>query len=220
MIGLACFPTFAADAGMPLPSEKLPVATRFYASVFAGASFDSEYRADIDPINWHYIYSLDTGWSLGGTLGARINDWSRVEAELSHQRFGIDTDEAFGNIVFGPFDFTGTGGVNATYLLANVWIDIPLNMALKPYVGGGAGVAWLEPDWTDGFSPYGHHDGGVSFAWQLGAGVQYDLGNGWAIDAGYRYKKIENADITDTMGDVLAGSLHSHNLQLGVVLNF
>jgi opacity protein-like surface antigen len=213
---LASVATFAAT---PVLAQDEPLQARFYGSVFVGAAFGGEYEMYWGP-DYKEVYDLDTSIVVGGTLGGWVNDWLRAEAELSHQRFDIDSVRGIGGKSWGPEPFSGEGHIGATYLLANGWVGLPGgDLPVSPYVGGGIGAAWLNPDWRWP-DQYGHVDGGVSFAYQLGGGIMHTFANGLTVDLGYRYKVITDTDVTDTNDDVGEGSLSSHNIQLGLIFAF
>lgn len=219
--------TVAAQSADQVIAEPPPVAVEvsqpsYYASFFGGGAFGGKYDVVWGP-DYRENYDLDTGWLVGGTVGAYISPWLRAEAELSYASFGIDTVTGIRNgaVEWGPDDFTGTGEITATYLLANAWVQLPTATRFTPYAGGGIGGAWVKPDWNWGPGEYGHVDGGTAFAWQVGGGVNFAVTERWAIDLGYRYKAIGDLNITDTNGEVATDvDLSSHNVQLGVVLNF
>ena len=72
-------------------------------------------------------------------------------------------------------------------MLANVWYDFDIG-GVKPYVGGGIGWANAQAD--------GSIAGGTTaafdfeedgFAWQIGAGVNFDIAPSMKLGLGYRY---------------------------------
>ncbi len=97
--------------------------------------------------------------------------------------------------------------IDATTLLANAWMDIPLTTMWRPvqyvfglgrqprlrqwlepssfYLGGGIGFASLEIDGTDNFVR--GDDDVIDFAWNVGAGFNYALNDRFTLSAGYRY---------------------------------
>jgi opacity protein-like surface antigen len=193
----------------------------FYASLFAGAAFDPTLRNDWNP-NFYERYNLDTGWLVGATVGARVWNWARVEGELSYQDLDPGTIEfVTNNVSSGEFPDTDPHDLSATYLMANVWADIPTGMPIAPYVGGGIGAAWLnfEGPWS---SPAGFQDvdSDVAFAWQVCGGVQYDLTQDWAVDLGYRYKRVEDATVSAQPGAEMESTFYTHNVQLGILRRF
>ena len=71
--------------------------------------------------------------------------------------------------------------------LANAWLDVPTGSAITPYAGGGLGIAGYEVD----------GEGKARFAWQLGAGVGFDVSPKVTLSADYRHRQINGATIRD-----------------------
>ena len=71
--------------------------------------------------------------------------------------------------------------------LANVWVDLPVGGAITPYVGGGLGIGGFEIE----------GEGKAKFAWQLGAGVAFDISPAIALTADYRYRQFSSSNFTD-----------------------
>ena len=71
--------------------------------------------------------------------------------------------------------------------LGNVWLDVPTGLPVTPYVGGGLGVAGFELD----------GEGKARFAWQVGAGLAFNLSPSAAITLDYRHRQAKGATIAD-----------------------
>lgn len=83
-------------------------------------------------------------------------------------------------------NFSG-GRVRQLSGIANLWYDIPVGVAITPYVGGGLGIGGFE---TGG-------EGKARFTWQLGAGVAVNLSPTVALTADFRHRQISGATFTD-----------------------
>jgi opacity protein-like surface antigen len=187
-------------------------------SVFAGASFPRDLETVYATTD--YTLGLKTGYLIGGAIGMNVTDMIRGEVELSHSRWDAN-EVSYAGMVGGPD--TADGSIKATYLLANLWGDFENDSSFTPYVGGGAGVGWADGNVTHGGAPFGHGDGEMGFAFQVGAGVKFDLTDNVLVDLGYRYKSILNIDFDDTsgvFGPWKDGDVNSHNVQLGLTFNF
>jgi len=77
--------------------------------------------------------------------------------------------------------------VDSYGVLANVYVDFPLNMPVTPYIGGGIG--WGE------VSGNGVTDDGVSFAGM--AGFSFAVSSNLDLDIGYklRYTDLNEAGV-------------------------
>jgi opacity protein-like surface antigen len=214
-----------------------PMGLGWYVSIFGGWSMaDDEEITAADTLGnvLNAEIELDDGFMAGVALGAHFNEWLRAEVEVSghwHDAKGdavLTTTAVIPDTI--PFDLDGDE--NALFVLANLWIDLPLDEVIRPYIGGGIGFGRLDLDLsmtdTVGNSYTLIDDSDRGFAYQLGAGVAFDLTENIAVDVGYRYKRINNADL-ELNADIFTGDLEedetekdykSHNILLGLRLGF
>lgn len=93
----------------------------------------------------------------------------------------------------------------------------------RPYIGGGAGLGRLDVDFSTTTGAFTIDDSGWGFAYQVGAGVAFDLTSNMAIDIGYRYRAINNVEIelnvTGT-GSEMKTDYSSHNILAGLRWGF
>ena len=212
----------AADVAAPADMGFKP-----YVSVFAGASILSDVNTvwqNSTGATFGTTYSLRTkmGYLLGGAIGVKWNDRLRAEVELSHSSWSV-TDVLVKQK--GTSLEKATGSISATYLMGNVWLDIPTQSAFTPYVGGGLGLGWASADspFFGGLS-WGYGSGEkAGLAYQLGAGVKFTLSDKLDLDLGYRFKGLTGIDfnnIGDGGGTYDGAVLYSHNIQLGLTYHF
>lgn len=187
----------------------------WYVSVFAGTNLVADVETDY--YGSDYNVSFDNGFVAGLTFGKRLSDRLRVEGELSFARNSAET-YTYGGGAESPAD----GDLDATYLLANLWYDIPTSGSIGYYVGGGIGAARVEADTYFNGAPYGYGPGETKLAGQIGAGVIYDISQTLALDVGYRYKYVGDVDFDDSDGSGIytGGDVQSHILQVGLTYNF
>lgn len=114
--------------------------------------------------------TYDLGYGAGGYVGMHFSPNLRIEGELSYRTNDIDT--VSGGAVIGD--------VETTALMLNLFYDLSPSEKLNPHVGFGLGVA--DADYTVDGSLYGD----TVLAMQLGAGVDYGLGNNLAVTFDYR----------------------------------
>lgn len=208
-----------AKAADPVIAEE----SGFYVSLFGGASFLDDVDTNVSLTGYDYDYSVDTktGYIIGGAIGMRIWDPLRAEVELSYARWKAESYD----YKIRDFRTSGdaSGHLSATYLLGNLWLDLDTDTRFTPYVGGGAGVAWVDADTSFEGEPLGYGDGELGFAFQLGAGVKFDITENIALDVGYRFKGILDVDFEDAGGapaDFENADFYSHNVQAGVTVSF
>jgi hypothetical protein len=109
----------------------------WYLSVFGGLSLPD----DLSP-SWtdgitalEAEIDLENGFMAGIAAGARFNDWIRGEVEISGHWHGIDESLAFSfvsPINSGSWTAEAEGDVNALFVLANLWVDLPLGDVIRP----------------------------------------------------------------------------------------
>jgi opacity protein-like surface antigen len=199
----------------------------WYVSVFGGWSLPDDIAVGFEgtySTDYSGSIDLENGFMAGLAVGGRFNDWLRADVELSGHWHDVDGEEVFTSGPAASTTLSLEGDVNAMFVLANLWIDVPVGEVVRPYIGGGVGVGRLDADisTTGGDSIIDDADWG--FAYQLGAGLAFDLTPNLAVDVGYRFKAI-NAELkidddhfgpsTDTEADY-----RSHNVLLGLRVEF
>lgn len=196
-----------------------------YVSLFGGGAWltDKMHTTYTGYSSGSEDYTTKGGYIIGGAVGAEWNHLLRTELELSHASWNLDKQFYFTYDGSPDGSDPADGNVNATYLLGNVWFDFHNHSRFTPYVGGGVGLGWASFQ-----SPYVtfNQNNSPSFAFQLGAGVNFDLNDRVSIDVGYRYKDIvglkfnPEADGVDYTDYLQNKSLASHNFQVGVTFKF
>jgi opacity protein-like surface antigen len=228
----------AADIEELVPE---PQGFGWYISVFGGWSMprDEEFSVETTgatPDSLVADIELDDGFMVGAALGAQINEWLRGEVEVSGHFHDAEGEAVFfeRGLVPATVTYGIDGEEDALFVLANLWVDFPIGGVIRPYVGGGVGFGHLDVDVS--FDSAGGSeipivdDSDWGFAWQVGGGVAFDVSENIAIDVGYRYKRIENADLeaddelevwlaSDVANDV-EKDYRSHNILLGLRFGF
>lgn len=151
---------------------------------------------------------LDDAFIFGGTLGYDFGI-IRADLEVAYSKNEIkalsidsvngtpvtldaaDADEICDYLEVSSCSVSGNtisydgGGIRQASAMANIWLDIPVGGTITPYIGAGAGIAGFE---TDG-------EGKAKFAWQLGAGVAFNLSETLSITANYRHREVSRTTI-------------------------
>ena len=98
-------------------------------------------------------------------------------------------------------------------VMANAYFDYLTCTPWTPYVGAGIGSAYLKADnGEQAKSVY-------NLAWQVMAGLTYDINSNWTLDAGYRYADLGR--IRKNSGDsVTKLTARDHEIMLGVRYTF
>jgi opacity protein-like surface antigen len=163
----------AADFNAPMSPEPAGIGD-FYIRGDIGWSF-LEWNGGPD----------DSAASIGAGVGVMWNEVLRSDVRVDWS---------------GNYEMTVTD-LDATTLLGNTYIDIPLDLIfapVRPYAGLGLGWGWVDDDGKG-------DDSGFTFS--LMGGAIFNMSEHWAIDTGYRFRDImlDGADFTDH--SVTAGAL-------------
>ena len=202
----------AADLLPPPPPVAAPVEVGggwylradFTESVYARPHDDT--RADANDPGMPPLVGLRLGDAVGGGggVGYRINPWLRVDATVD-QRGPARYRALSSRSNFATGYNVEAGQVSALTALVNVYADLGTWWGLTPYVGAGIGVAdvGFARGYTQTTGTIEACDGNpglgprsavtrpsravASLAWSLTGGVSYAIGNGFSLDAAYRY---------------------------------
>ena len=99
-------------------------------------------------------------------------------------------------------------------VMANAYFDYLTCTPWTPYVGAGIGSAYLKADFGDvAKSNY-------NLAWQVMAGLTYDINSHWTLDAGYRYADLGRIRKNFGEGNVAKLTARDHEVLLGVRYTF
>lgn len=180
MMKLSSFGFFAGTAMLALSGSAYAVDHQpadpklFYLGIVGGYQWPQDFS-----VGDGFRLNLPNSGSFGAVAGAKLNDYLRLEIEgvYSGSVGGTErcTDPA---VKCANTDFD----MDSLSILGNAWLDIPVDVMLTPYVGGGIGVAHTDLSTALGNSS------GWGLTYQLGAGVRVPFAESFALDLGYRYR--------------------------------
>ena len=99
-------------------------------------------------------------------------------------------------------------------VMANAYFDYLTCTPWTPYVGAGIGSAYFKADnGNEAKSVY-------NLAWQVMAGLTYDINSHWTLDAGYRYADLGRIRKNFGEGHVAKLTARDHEIMLGVRYTF
>ena len=224
-------PAAAPDPSRPAPTRKATLATLLAAGgVVAGgtpaaagiylegavgfvssspnAIFDDDDAGDDD-----FDVDFDADSVFYGAVGLEAG-LIRSELELSFRDSDVDNFRVSGG---GPQ--AGSGSFDTVSLMTNLYLDVPLPLTgFSVWAGGGAGVVQFdgEVQSVSSLDDADFDDAGYGFAWQVRAGVSYDLTRNLTVNAGYRYWRAGEVDFSNVTLD----ETELHTVDLGLRLTF
>ncbi len=221
-------PIVIDDAADYVPVE---VGSGWYLRGDIGYKFNTPYRDSNfgpSPIFSHEENSLPINGSIG--FGYRFTDYFRMEANLglmTSDSSSLDylTADGLGVVVSDVSVATKnemwTGMINA-------YADLGTYVGFTPYVGAGIGVAatMRKYSFSQNFVDAGIVDTvfrddatQYSFAYSVGAGVNYELTRNLSLDVGYEYFAAPQAEYV-TLVTPTTYAIHSgvdyHQIKLGL----
>jgi opacity protein-like surface antigen len=158
-------------------------------------------------------FSTDVGLRLDLDVGYRFNESWSVELELGmiynslkEMEMTITEDGVAETLKTGDLDTS----LYQFPLLASIVYTLPLEGNLKPYLGAGAGgvLVMLEGD--------GVSESDVVFAWQVMAGVDYEINEKWSAGLAYKLLGTGGCDWNGVESD----SFMTHSIVASVNFKF
>lgn len=185
-------------------------------SMYFGGHAGLNMTADADITEPVFFYgssaTFETGFALGGIVGFDLGSGLRAEGELTFRYSPLDEFSS------GP-GISIDGGINSLSLMGNAFYDFDTGSEFTPYIGGGLGVAFMSSD----ISLFGGSliaDEDTVFAYQLGAGVGYEVSPTLTITADYRFFATENPVFADFAGDNIEFEYMNHSILIGARTTF
>jgi len=167
-------------------------------------------------------FASPTANSLGGAFTAGVGagiktQWLRTDLTLDYT-----TPMKYTGDIFTPGDTTAK--VSAVSLLFNGYFDLGTWYRATPYLGAGAGTAYMRTfDYSGPAPPFSGDTTHTqwNFAWAVMAGVGYAVAPNLMVDLGYRY--IDYGDVrtaADNFGAMTLRNVAAHEVRVGVRWSF
>lgn len=166
-----------------------------------------------EPIQGPYVvgeagYSIGTSSNddaaiLGLGTGYHINEFLRTDMTVSYRGWG-------------KVNFREEGAKKADVwsipVLFNMYASYPIHHMFDVYAMGGIGISWNKTDSIE--NAKGRTK--TNFAWQVGAGVDYDINECWSLDLGYRFSDLGQARVKGNESFTGRGKqdMRSHDIKL------
>ena len=150
-----------------------------------------------------------TTTSLSLSMAPSVSNWQSISGSKQKSDFmQIRADRT--TTTFPDYSFSMVS------LMGNAFFDIPTGLPLRPYVGAGIGfgIAGASEDLFDS------DDSDLVGAFQLMAGLGYDISPRATLTLGYRYFTTSDPDFVLAPGQFFETEFTSHDIQLGARFRF
>lgn len=159
-------------------------AGEFYLSTFGGGGWKTDYASNGGDST--LTITPEVGYVVGGALGGQVDPIPglRAEVELSYRSNSID------GLWDGCADFPVNGHDSTFAAMGNLLYDLPTISGFRPYVLAGLGYSARRLSFTptpDNYTNSGEGTERQGFAWQVGAGADYEVIDGIRVGLGYRF---------------------------------
>ena len=164
-------------------------------------------RPDADISGTPDKFDNDPAFVINGAIGVELNPMIRVEGEIGFHHNTADISGFPDEFTFGVISFMGNG-----------YFDIPTNSPLRPYLGAGLGFALanLEQD----FFGLTADDSDLVGAFQLMAGLGFDIGPRATLTFGYRYFTTTDPTFALFGAQAFETEYTSHDILFGARFRF
>lgn len=214
-----CFAALALICALALSGVAKAEGTGMYLAPKFLMSIQSNYptfQAGHDEANEQYSqFTLGGALALGYDFNSQFGVPVRAEVEYA-LRGNSEKSWNYDKV----FDLKGAW--NASTLFLNLYYDFRNSTAFTPYVGAGLGMAFNYANYTLTAKDYNANfdDHRTTFAWNVGAGVAYDITDNFAVDLGYRYVNLGYYEVDLPEGAKVKNQPSNHEFMLGLRYTF
>jgi len=162
----------------------LPVVANAQSMFQSGPSNPGFYVGAQGGLNWllnNGGNTYNTGFAVGGVVGYDFVG-PRLELEGTYRN-----NQGSGVVPFGPGAAFTNGQINQVSVMANLLYDFMPGATITPYVGAGAGIAFVDPSLAGGCTMCN-----TEFAYQGIIGVGYNVTQSLRINLDGRYYGTTN----------------------------
>jgi opacity protein-like surface antigen len=153
------------------------------------------------------VFDNDPAFVINGAIGVELNPMWRVEGEIGWHFNAADVAGFPQDFTFGVISFMGNG-----------YFDIPTNSPLRPYLGAGLGFALVGVE--EDFFGLTDSDSDLVGAFQLMAGLGYEISPKATLTFGYRYFTTTDPTFTLFTSGPFETEYASHEFLLGARFRF
>lgn len=220
--GLLASNAMAADLLYSSPAPQAVYGGGPYVGAKIGGNWMDDFTSNLDAggaVATLDVISLDTGFTgsivAGYGFGTHWGALSpRFEVEAGYLSNDVSTVQNDSAGVPGASD----GSISAFYWFANLLLDVPMNgWGFTPVFGGGVGFANVDVN-ADINTGFAGGSGTISqdavFAWNLTAGLSYDISRNVTFDVMYRFMQFNGVNTATLLGGGIIASDDVNNNQV------
>lgn len=160
--------------------------------------------------------SLGAALALGYNFYPRYYMPVRAEVELGYS-FNSSYNGTVSRILSNNYSYTNT--IGSQTLFVNGYYDFYNSTQVTPYLTAGLGTSWLRSSGNiAGLSTGSNTE--VNLAWNIGAGINFNLSETIGIDLGYRYASLGKAKTGLSSTGMIETNTAMHQLMMGLRYNF
>ena len=186
---LIALPALAHAQSQPMPG--------FYIGGEGGLNWMFNTTANVPGFGGAANIYPATGWQAGGMVGYDFVG-PRIELEGIFRQNQATLQAA----PIGFQQFTAGANINQTAIMANLIYDFRFGSPIVPYIGAGAGIAFVNA------SALGGSTSSTQFAYQGIIGVGYEIDSNWRFNIDGRYFGTTNPTINNP---VIGGVTYNNN---------
>jgi opacity protein-like surface antigen len=213
LIGSSAYAADLPPPAMPYQPQVVPVSSGWYlrgdvgVGVLDFTEFDHSQTnaAFVWPPSWQIVQKdIQDTTIFGFGIGYEFNNWLRFDVtgeyrtKAMFKATGSYTDSCGGG---GGVCFdVNTGNYSAAVVMGNAYIDLGTWWCITPYIGAGVGSAFnhitgvqdngIISNGTVGFGFAPSDSWNTTLAWNVQAGLTYNVTNNFKVDFNYRFLSL------------------------------
>ena len=211
LIGSSAYAADLPPPAMPYQPPVVPVSSGWYlrgdvgVGVLNFTDFDHSQTnaAFVWPPSWQIVQKdIQDTTIFGFGIGYEFNNWLRFDVtgeyrtKAMFKATGSYTDSCGGGVCFD----VNTGNYSAAVVMGNVYIDLGTWWCITPYIGAGVGGAFnhitgvqdngIISNGTVGFGFAPSDSWTTTLAWNVQAGLTYNVTSNFKVDFNYRFLSL------------------------------
>lgn len=203
MMSLVCMGALVFGSTLAAANDK-----GLYIGGAGGLNFLTE-DSDLNAAEAEYE---DFNWALSGAVGYALGNGLRFETEVGYRPNDIDNITGVAG---------GSGDVDVLNWMFNALYDLDYwNLPVKPYVGGGIGIAHVDFDGVTPVAGSTINDSDIGFAFQGIAGVSLDLTENLAATLDYRHLRVPSVSFRTNGGTNVDSDYATNQIMIGLRYTF